>query len=122
MGAELPAGGAAVRVKEKHRWAAKTKAEVVLRPLRGEDIKTASREAKVPAFELTRWRDEFPEGGTEALRKKPRTEPEKTLRAAPAKVAELTMKAESLQELHRKRGLHLTPLRAVNSSKEGGGR
>ncbi len=106
----------------KNRWSAKKKAEVVLRLLRGEDIETVSREIKVPAFELTRWRDEFLEGGTEALRKKPRTETEKALRAAQAKVGELTMKVEILQELHRKRGLHPTPPRPENSSREGGGR
>lgn len=120
MGGELPTGGAVVQVK--HRWSAKKKAEAVLRLLRGEDMEAVSREVKVPAFELARWRDEFLEAGTEGLRKKPRTETEKALRAAQAKVGELTMKVEILQELHRKRGLHLTPLRPGNSSKEDGGR
>ena len=82
MGMELPAGGAAVQVKQ--RWSAKEKAEVVLRLLRGEDIESVSREVKVPAFVLSRWREEFLEAGTEGLRKKPRTETEKALRAAQA--------------------------------------
>jgi len=62
---------------------------VVLRLLRREDIETVSREVKVPAFALTRWRDEFLEAGTEARRKQPRAEPEQALRAAQAKVGEL---------------------------------
>jgi len=95
---------------------------VVLRLLRGEDIETVSREVKVAAFALTRQRGEFLEGGTEALRKKLRTETEKALRAAQAKVGGLTMQVGILQELHRNRGLHLTPLRSVNSSQHGGGR
>ncbi len=106
----------------KPRWSVKKKAELVLRLLRGEDIETVSREVKVPAFELIRWRDEFLEGGTEALRKKPRTETEKALRAAQAKVGELTMKVEILQEFHRKKGLYPTPRRPGNSSKGDGGR
>jgi len=120
--AALPIGGAVVQVKEKHRWSANKKAELVLRLLRGEDIETVSRKVKVTAFALTRWRDEFLEGGTEALRKQPRTEPEQALRAAQAQVGELTMQVKILQELHRKRGLQLTPLRSVHSSQEGGGR
>ncbi len=76
----------------------------------------------MPAFVLSRWRDEFLEAGTEGLRKKPRTETEKALRAAQAKVGELTMKVEILQELLRKRGLHLTLLRPGSSPRDGDGR
>ncbi len=120
MGVELSTGGADCRVRQ--RWSAKRKAEVVLRLLRGEDIESVSKEVNVPAFVLSRWREEFLEAGTEGLRKKPRTETEKALRAAQAKVGELAMKVEILQELLRKRGLHLTPLRPGKSPQEGDGR
>lgn len=120
MGGELPIGGAINEVKQ--RWSARKKAEVVLRLLRGEDMETVSREVGVPVYELSRWRDHFLEAGTEGLRKKPRTETEKALRAAQAKVGELTMRVEILQELLRKRGLHLALVKPGNSSKEDGGR
>lgn len=75
--------------------------------LRAGGIETVSWEVRVPVYELSRWRDNFLEAGTEGLLKNSRTETEKALRAAQAKVGELTMKVEILQELLRKRGLHL---------------
>lgn len=50
------------------RWSARRKAEVVLRLLRGEPIGEVSREIRVAAPELERWRREFLEGGQQGLR------------------------------------------------------
>jgi hypothetical protein len=38
------------------RWSARTKTEIVLRLLKGEELGTISREIQVPVHELERWR------------------------------------------------------------------
>jgi len=122
MGAVLPTGGAVVQGKEKHRWWGKKKAEVGLRVLRAEDIETVSREVKVPVFALTRWRDEFLAGGGGGTPEAAADRAGAGAASPRAKMGELTMQVEILQELHRNRGLHPTPLRSVHSAQESGGR
>jgi transposase-like protein len=65
-------GGAEGMKTKKPRWSAKKKAEAVLRLLRGEGLEELSRELRVPSRrsrpELSRWREEFIEAGTEGLR------------------------------------------------------
>ena len=50
------------------RWSARRKSEIVLRLLRGEGLGESSREIKVPAPELERWRRLFLEGASEGLK------------------------------------------------------
>ena len=52
------------------RWSGKKKADVVLRLLRGESIDTVARECMVTVEALSRWRDEFIEGGIAKLKGK----------------------------------------------------
>ena len=48
-------------------WSAQQKAEVVLRPLRGENLDQLSREIQVPACEIEEWGPIFPESGATRL-------------------------------------------------------
>ena len=54
--------------KERGRWTSKRKAEAVLWLLRGEDLDVVSREMKVTAATLSKWRDSFLEGGLAGLK------------------------------------------------------
>lgn len=95
--------------RAKSRLSARRKAEVVVRALRGEDVDAISRELRVPAHQIARWREEFLAAGTAALkaRAEARAPDRRHLRAAQAKVGELTMQVEILRELFQKRGLPL---------------
>ena len=74
------------------RWSARRKSEVVLRLLRGEDIGELSREIRVPAPELERWRRKFLEGACEGLKTK--NAPDGELMRTRAKLGEMTMRVE----------------------------
>jgi transposase len=54
--------------RSRPRWSAGKKMEVVLRLLRGEPLEVLSRELGVEAHRLAAWRDDFLEGGKEALK------------------------------------------------------
>lgn len=98
--------------RSKPRWSAGKKMDVVLRLLRGEKLDTLSREVGVEAHRIAAWRDEFLEGGREALkgRRADRGDPdERRLRDAERKIGELTMENEILQAAARKRGLQIPP-------------
>lgn len=84
------------------RWSARRKSEIVLRLLRGEDLGELSREIKVPAPELERWRRLFLEGAGEGL--KGRNAPDGELMRTRAKLGEMTMRVELQAELLEKRG------------------
>ena len=84
------------------RWSARRKSEVVLRLLRGEDIGELSREIRVPAPELARWRRKFLEGACEGLKTK--NAPDGELMRTRAKLGEMTMRVELQAELLEKRG------------------
>lgn len=87
--------------KSVKRWSAKRKQEVVLRLLRGESLDSLSRETGQPAAILSGWRDEFLEGGMEALKR--RTDGPKVavleheLRRAKRLVGDLMMDKELLE-------------------------
>ncbi len=50
------------------RWSARTKAEIIMRLLRGEAIDALSRECVVTVATLSQWRDEFIEAGIAGLK------------------------------------------------------
>ena len=100
----------------KSRLSARRKAEVVVRVMRGEDVDLLSRELQVPAHQIARWREEFLSAGTAALKARARSPDQGRLRAAQAKVGELAMQVEILQELFQKRGLPLPPATRRRSS------
>jgi transposase len=53
--------------RSRPRWSAGKKMEAVLRLLRGEPLDVLSREFGVEAHRPAAWRDDFLEGGKEAL-------------------------------------------------------
>ncbi len=106
---EPPMGGSRAEsapssVAVPERWSAARKAEVELRPLRGEDLGVLSRETQQPAHVLEEWRRAFLEGGNAKLRSRSGEDSERDLLRARAKVGELTMKLKLVEGLVEKRG------------------
>jgi transposase len=97
--------------RSRPRWSAGKKMEAVLRLLRGEPLEALSRELGVEAHRLAAWRDDFLEGGKEALKgqRPDRSPDERALRQAERKIGQLTMENEILQAAAEKRGLQIPP-------------
>jgi transposase-like protein len=97
--------------RSRPRWSAAKKMEAVLRLLRGESLEELSRELQVEAHRLAAWRDDFLEGGKDALKgQRPDRSPEdRQLRDAERKVGQLTMENEILRAAAEKRGLQIPP-------------
>ena len=87
------------------RWSAGKKTDAVLRLLRGEPLEELSRELKVEAHRLAAWRDDFLEGGKDALKgqRPDRSPDDRALRQAERKVGQLTMENELLRAAAEKR-------------------
>jgi len=92
--------------RSQPRWSAGKKTDAVLRLLRGEPLETLSRELGVEAHRLAAWRDDFLEGGKEALKgqRPDRSPDDRALRQAERKVGQLTMENEILRAAAAKRG------------------
>lgn len=84
--------------KERGRWTSKRKREAVLRLLRGEDLDVVSRELKVTAASLAKWRDAFVEAGLEGLKTHGGDQRDEQIRNLERKVGQLTMDNELLNE------------------------
>ena len=99
--------------RSRPRWSAGKKMDAVLRLLRGEPLDVLSRELGVEAHRLAAWRDEFLEGGKEALKgqRPDRSGDDRALRQAERKVGQLTMENEILRAAAEKRGLAIPPAR-----------
>jgi len=97
--------------RSQPRWSAGKKMDVVLRLLRGESLEELSRELKVEAHRLAAWRDEFLEGGKDALKgqRPDRSPDERALRQAERKIGQLTMENEILRAAAEKRGVQIPP-------------
>jgi len=93
--------------KSPARWSNCKKEEVVLRLLRGESLDELSRELKVPAAKLASWREDFLEAGRAGLKSRLTTPEAEKLAKARAKIGELTMKLEVVEEVLRKKGVRL---------------
>jgi transposase-like protein len=78
----------------------------VLRLLHGEPLEVLSRELAVEAHRLAAWRDDFLEGGKDALKgqRPDRSPDDRALRQAERKVGQLTMENEILRAAAEKRG------------------
>ncbi len=87
--------------------------DAVLRLLRGEPLEVLSWELGVEAHRLAAWRDDFLEGGKEALKGQPadRSPEDCQLRDAERKVGQLTMENEVLRAAAEKRGLRIPPVK-----------
>jgi transposase-like protein len=96
-----PAGG----YRSRPRWSAGKKLDAVLRLLRGGPLEALSRELGVEAHRLAAWRDDFLEGGKEALKgqRPDRSGDGRALRQAERKVGQLTMENEVLRAAAEKR-------------------
>jgi transposase-like protein len=97
--------------RSRPRWSAGKKMEAVLRLLRGEPLEVLSRELGVEAHRLAAWRDDFLEGGKEALegQRPDRSFDDRALRQAERKVGQLTMENEVLRAAAETRGLAIPP-------------
>ena len=84
--------------KERGLWTSKRKRTAVLRLLRGEDLDVVSREMKINAATLSKWRDAFLEGGQAALKSRRTDLRDEQIRELQRKVGELTMDNELLNE------------------------
>jgi transposase len=85
--------------RSRPRWSASKKMDAVLRLLRGEPLDVLSRELGVEAHRLAAWRDDFLEGGKEALKgqRPDRSPDDRALRQAERKIGQLTMENEILR-------------------------
>ena len=107
--------------RSRPRWSAGKKTEAVLRLLRGEPLETLSRELGVEAHRLAAWRDDFLEGGKDALKgqRPDRSADDRALRQAERKVGQLTMENEILRAAAEKRGssaASVGPLKLVRAA------
>jgi transposase len=95
----------AVDYRSRPRWSAGKKTDAVLRLLRGEPLEALSRELGVEAHRLAAWRDDFLEGGKEALKgqRPDRSPDDRALRQAERKIGQLTMENEVLRAAAEKR-------------------
>lgn len=92
-----PADDPAKTDPDRGRFSVRKKTEAVMRLLRGEDVDKVSRELRVTAATLTRWREEFVAGGRAQLKNRPAVDgQDETLLRLKAKVGELTMANELL--------------------------
>jgi transposase len=80
------------------RFSARRKLEVVQRLLRGEALENLSRELNVTAAKLSEWRDKALAGALSAMRERERDERDDELARLKAKVGEITMSNELLEE------------------------
>ena len=97
-GAETPDIGAPGAPVRERRMTAKRKQEAVLRVLRGEPLETVARELRVTGADLSRWRDDFLEGGAASLKSRPRDDRDARIAQLQAKLGEVTMDNELLEE------------------------
>jgi hypothetical protein len=96
--------------RSKARWSASRKMDVVLRLLRGEKLEELSRELGVEAHRIAAWRDEFLDGGREALKgRSPSTPDDRRIREAERKIGELTLENEIWKKVAEKRGVSIPP-------------
>lgn len=84
--------------KERGRWTSKRKREAVLRLLRGEDLDLVSREMKVTAASLSKWRNAFLEAGQNGLKSKKGDDLDHHIGKIERKLGQLAMENELLYE------------------------
>lgn len=111
-GAETPDIGAPGAPVRERRMTARRKREAVLRVLRGEPLETVARELRGEAekktvqwtvfppnaADLSGWRDAFLEAGAASLKSRPRDDRDARIAQLQAKLGEVTMDCELLQE------------------------
>ena len=83
---------------ERGRFSSHRKTATVLRLLRGEDLELVSRELGVTAATLSGWRDDSLAGRQAALKSRPTVDRDDEIARLRARVGELTMDNELLQQ------------------------
>ncbi len=92
-----PADDPAKNAPDRGRFSVRKKTEAVMRLLRGEDLDKVSRELKVTAATLARWREDFIAAGRAGLKTRAAADDQdESLLRLKAKVGELTMANELL--------------------------
>jgi hypothetical protein len=92
------------------RWSSKRKTEAVLRLVKGEALDALSRELKVSTTKLAAWREEFLAAGQAGLKAREADHRDELIKDLHAKIGELTMDKELLEELmDRMEGRHGRP-------------
>lgn len=86
------------------RFSARRKTEAVLRLLRGEELDTLSRELVVTAATLSGWREDFLRGGQAGLKSRKPTPWQEREKALLAKIGDLSMSNEILQQAFQVKG------------------
>ena len=81
-----------------HRFSAKMKLVAVQRLLRGESLEAVSRDVNVAAHRLSEWRDRVVAAAESALKERDRDERDAEIDRLKAKVGEITMDNELLDE------------------------
>ena len=80
------------------RFSARRKLEAVQRLMRGESLEAVSRDLQVPASRLSEWRDRALSGALSAMKERERDERDDEIARLKAKVGEITMSNELLEE------------------------
>jgi hypothetical protein len=80
------------------RMSLKRKRDAVVRLLRGESLELVSRDLGVTAARLSNWRERFLSGGDTALKGSPEDNRDELIRRLEAKIGQITMDNELLQE------------------------
>ena len=105
-GARRASEGAPER-PEGGRFSTRRKSEAVVRLLRGEDLDALSRELGVTPATLSFWREAFLAGGEAQLKSRPTDGHAEEVRRLKAKIGELAMANELLEEkIDRLEGPH----------------
>ncbi len=97
-GAETSIIGAPGAPGRERRMTARRKQEAVLRVLRGEPLEVVARELRVTAADLSAWREAFLEAGSASLKSRQRDDRDVRIAQLQAKLGEVTMDNELLQE------------------------
>jgi transposase len=96
--AERPPGSGAAALGRGGRMSRQRKRDAVLRLLRGEDLDTVSRSLSVTAATLSGWRDAFLDGGEASLVSKPVDDEERESDRLKARLGEMLLKTELLEQ------------------------
>ena len=90
---------------ERGRFSSRTKMDVVLRVLRGDDLDVVSREAGITAATVSEWRDQFLTSGQAGVKSRATDGRADELARLKALVGDLTMRLElSRETVQRLRG------------------
>src|ERR1700709_74239 len=96
--AERPQESGAAALGRGGRMSRQRKRDAVLRLLRGEDLDTVSRALGVTAATLSGWRDAFLDGGEATLASKPADGEERESDRLKARLGEMLLKTELLEQ------------------------